>query len=115
MDVSGYEEIYWQQIPIGKKNAVSYEELCVIWNVKERTVRQILHDLSRYDNGDSYILIRSGKSKGFYRTDDPEEIRQYRKECLNKGRSIFAPVKKCNRVLAIDDSQLVLDLGLLDG
>lgn len=106
-------ETYWQQIPIGKINANDYKRLCEMWDCSERKARQILHELSRYDNGDNYILIRSGKSKGFYRTDELEEIEAYRKECLNKGRSIFAPVRKCNRVLAIDDSQLVMDLGFL--
>ena len=106
--------LYWSQLPIGKDNALTYQQLCEMWNTKERTVRNILHELSRYDNGDNFILIRSSKSKGFYKTDDQEEIRRYRQECLNKGRSLFAPIRKCNRVLAIDDSQLVLDLGLLE-
>lgn len=106
-------ETYWKQIPIGKENALDYSMLCEMWDCSERVARSILHELSRYDNGDSYILIRSSKSKGFYRTDDTDEIEKYRKECLNKGRSTFAPVRKCNRVLAIDDSQLVLDLEFL--
>lgn len=104
-------ETYWKQIPIGKDNALDYNKLCEMWESSERTVRQILHELSCYDNGDSYILIRSSKSKGFYKTDNAEEIEQYRKECLNKGRSLFAPLRKCNRVLSIDKSQLELDLG----
>lgn len=107
-------ELYWSQLPIGKENALSYQQLCEMWETSEKTVRNILHELSRYDNGDSYILIRSSSNKGFYRTDDQEEIMRYRQECLNKGRSLFAPLKKCNRVLSIDDSQLVFDLGLLD-
>lgn len=92
-------ELYWAELPIGKENAASYDDLRQLWVRDKRTVRRILHDLSLYDNGDDFVLIRSGKTKGFYRTDDPEEIAAYRRECLNKGRSIFAPVKKCNRVL----------------
>ena len=98
-------EVYWSEIPIGKENAVDYPTLCGMWGMKERTVRSILHDLSLYDNGANFVLIRSGKTKGFYKTDDPAEIAAYRKECLNKGRSIFAPVKKCNRILSADGSQ----------
>lgn len=92
-------EFFWEDIPTGRENAVSYDELGLIWGKCKREVRRLLHDLSLYDNGDNYVLIRSGKSKGFYKTDDLAEIAAYRKECLNKGRSIFAPVKKCNRVL----------------
>lgn len=113
MAVSVDFETYWKQIPIGRENAIDYTKLCGMWDCSERTARAIMHELSSYDNGDNYILIRSGKSKGFYRTDEPAEIEAYRRECLAKGRSIFAPVRKCNRILAIDDSQLVMDFGFL--
>lgn len=106
-------DVYWSDIPIGKENAIDYSVLCSMWDCSERTARAILHELSSRDNGDDYILIRSSKSKGFYRTDNHEEIEAYRKEILNKGRSIFVPVRKCNRILRKDDSQLVMDLGML--
>lgn len=99
---------YWKDIPVGKKNAVTYTILCAFWGVCERRARKILHELSLYDNGDDFVLIRSGKSRGFYKTDDKAEIEAYRKECLNKGRSIFAPVKKCNRILRAGDGQTEL-------
>ena len=101
-------EVYWSELPIGKENAVDYPTLCKMWGRDERTVRGILHDLSLYDNGDDYVLIRSGKSKGFYKTDDKDEIAAYRKECLSKGRSVFAPVKKCNRILTGTGGQIEL-------
>ena len=101
-------EMFWVDIPIGKENAVTYPELCETWNMGERTVRRILHNLSLFDNGDDYVLIRSGKSKGFYKTDDKDEIAAYRKECLSKGRSVFAPVKKCNRILKDTAGQIEL-------
>lgn len=96
----------WNDIPIGKENAVTYADLIAHWGKKAREVRRILHDLSLYDNGDDLILVRSGSGKGFYRTDDPETISAYRRECLNKGKSIFAPVKKINRVLNADGRQM---------
>lgn len=105
-------EMYWSDIPIGKENAISYSTLCFMWCKNKRDVRSILHDLSLYDNGDNYVLIRSGASKGFYKTDDEETIRRYRLECLNKGRSIFAPVRKCNRVLQTDNMQFSLENNL---
>ena len=104
--------LYWNDIPVGKENALSYSSLCFIWNCTERTARAILHELSLYDNGDNYILIRSGKCKGFYKTDDEDEIQAYKRECLNKGRSIFAPVKKINRVLNANAEQYSLSNNL---
>lgn len=90
---------FWEDIPIGKENAITYAKLCELWQCTERAARGILHELSSYDNGDDYILIRSSSCKGFYKTDNPEEMQAYKRECLNKGRSIFAPVRKINRVL----------------
>lgn len=90
---------YWESLPIGKEEAAAYPELMAKWGMGERAVRATLHALSAYDAGDGLVLIRSARNKGFYRTADPEEMKAYRKECLAKGRSIFAPVRKINRIL----------------
>lgn len=100
-------EFYWNDLPFGKENAANYDTLCARWGADKRAVRAILHELSLYDSGDDYILIRSSKNGGgFYKTDDRDEMRAYRKECLNKGRSNFAPVKKINRILNSDAEAL---------
>lgn len=101
-------EAYWNDIPVNKANAVTYDELCDKWECTDRQARAILHELSRYDNGDNYILIRSSGCKGFYKTDNEAEIQAYKRECLNKGRSVFAPVKKINRVLNANTEQYSL-------
>ena len=90
---------YWADIPVGIENAIDYPTLMAKWHKDRRNTRAILHDLSLYDNGDNYVLIRSSKSKGFYKTDDPQTLAEFRVECLNKGKSTFAPVRKINRVL----------------
>ena len=91
--------LYWAELPTGRENAVTYPQLCEMWGKTERTVRDILHELSLFDNGDNYILIRSAAGKGFYKSDNESEIQAYKKECLSRGRSVFAPIKKINRVL----------------
>lgn len=111
MDVLNLE-LYWNDIPVGKSNAVAYDVLNALWGSNTRQTRAILHDLSSYDNGDNYILIRSGQCKGFYKTDDEAEITAYKRECLNKGKSIFAPVKKINRVLNANAEQYSFDNNL---
>lgn len=100
---------YWDDIPVGKENAVTYDVLCGLWGCNKRTARARLHELSLYDNGDNYILIRSGGCKGFYKTDDESEIKAYKRECLNKGRSVFAPVKKINRVINANTDQYAFE------
>lgn len=100
---------YWQDIPIGRENAISYTDLMDAWGKTKRDVRATLHDLSRQDNGDGYILIRSSGHKGFYRTDDREEIEAYRRETLNRARRTFAPFAKIDRVLGYDERQLTIE------
>ena len=100
-------EHYWNSLPIGKENAESYDTLCKKWNMNKRKVRQILHDLSLYDSGDNYILIRSSSGRGFYRTDDMKIIQAFRKECLSKAKSNFAPIKKINRIINEADNMQV--------
>lgn len=104
--------MYWNAIPVGRENALTYTDLRIRWNVNERRARAILHELSLYDSGDDFILIRSGRNKGFYRTDNTEEMTAYKRECLAKGRSIFAPIKKINRVLNANDEQYSLSNNL---
>lgn len=93
-------EKYWACIPVGKENAITYGQLEKKWGMSERSVRKMLADLSRFDNGDNYILIRSSAGRGFYLTDDPADIAAYKRECRSRAVKTFAPLKKINRVLA---------------
>ena len=99
-------EAYWSELPKGRENAATYERLCSMWRRDKRTVRRILHELSSFDNGDNYILIRSSHNTGFYKTDNTKEIDAYRAECLNRGKRTFAPLRKIDRVLAPESGQL---------
>ena len=93
-------ETYWASLPVGKENAISYAQLERRWGMSERRVRAMLADLSRFDNGDNYILIRSSAGRGFYLTDDPATIAAYKRECRSRAVKTFAPLKKINRVLS---------------
>ena len=105
-------ELYWNDIPTVKADSVTYEELQMWWNEGKREVRSILQELSKYDNGDNYVLIRSSRNKGFYKTDNKEEIERYKKECLNKGLSVLAPIKKINRIFAENTEQFSIENNL---
>lgn len=101
-------EVYWNEIPTRKTDAATYDDLCASWRTNARSVRKILHELSGIDNGDDFVLIRSSKNRGFYKTDDPTEIEAYKRECLNRGRNVFAPIRKINRVLSANDTQYTM-------
>lgn len=97
---------YWNSIPIGYENRATYSDLMDLWGVSRRHVRLILHHLSAQDNGDGFVLIRSASSKGFYRTDDPEEIERYRREVISRASNTFSMLRKINRITGEDPSQL---------
>lgn len=105
-------ELYWADIPTDKKQAITYPELMKQWNAGERVVRLILQDLSSFDNGDNYILIRSAKNKGFYKTDDIKEIESYKRECMSRGLSSLAPIKKINRIFSANNEQYAFENNL---
>lgn len=92
-------ERYWASIPVGRKNRVTYSRLMSMWEMSERQVRRTLARLSYFDNGDNYVLIRSSRHCGFYRTDDPDDIAAYKRECQSRARKTFAQLRKINRVL----------------
>lgn len=90
---------YYNDIPIGKKFAVTKETLSVRWHMDERTVRKIIQELRIADFGDSFVIISSSSGKGYYRSNDKEEIERFKREIVNRARNTFLPLKKINRVL----------------
>ena len=99
-------EEYWKTIPNSRTTAASYDELCAAWGASKRTVRNILHELARCDNGDDLVLIRSASGIGFYKTSDRAAIAAYRGELIGRGKKLFSQLRKIDRVLNTDPSQL---------
>ena len=91
--------LYWDDIPLGKHNAVTYQQLMKKWDVSKRSTREILSALACFDNGTDEVLIRTSHSSGFYKTADIKEIEEFRAETLSRGLACLAPLKKINRVL----------------
>lgn len=101
---------YWDLIPIGYENRKTYGELCEEWGISKRYVRHILHQLAEQDNGDSFVLIRSAYSKGFYKTNDPDEIERYRREVISRAANTLSMLKKINRVQGTNENQLTIEI-----
>ena len=101
------EEMYYS-IPIGKRNAVTKERLAEMWGYRaERNVREKIAEMRAIDNGDNYVIVSLSNNKGYYRTDDVDEIAAYKRETIHRAQSIFIPLKKANRVLLeMDNRQL---------
>jgi len=92
---------YWHDIPTGKENAITYDELHDKWHYKRREVRKILQALNDCNGLEGYILIRSAHSKGFYKTNDRSEIIMYKDEMLKKANAYLEQVKKVNALLNV--------------
>lgn len=102
---------YYNDIPIGKENAIDKETLARKWGgVSEREVRRIISELRAIDNGDDYIIVSFSCGKGFYRTDKYEEIERYRTETIKRARNTFIPLKKINRVLSEKEADNQLEM-----
>lgn len=100
---------YYNDIPIGKGNAVTKYRLAATWHVTERRARRIIQELRAADFGDEYVIVSSSHGRGYYRTDNLEEIEQFKREITNRARNTFLPLKKVNRILG-NSGQMELDL-----
>ena len=103
------KRFYWDSIPNDERTPATYDTLSNIWGVERRTVRRILADLSAWDSGDDFILIRSAHNGGgFFKTSDVVRIIEYRAEVYNRALNTMRPLKKIRRVLG-SDNQLTFD------
>lgn len=107
---------YWNDIPTDETGtpAIDYASLCYLWHVDRRGARLILAELSAFDSGDDYILIRSSHNAGFYKTRNREKISAYRREVYARAMNTLKPLKKIKRVLQRNE-QITIDDLLLFG
>jgi len=59
-------------IPFGKENAITRARLCALTGLTDRKVREKISQLRRH-----YVIINDQSGRGYYRTNDVEEIRRY--------------------------------------
>lgn len=91
---------YYNDIPVGKRNAITKEALMAKWHISERAVRNIIRELRLQDFGDDYVVISLSSGKGYYKSNDIKDIMAFKKEVTNRGRHTFAPLRKVNRILS---------------
>ena len=71
-------------IPHGKENAISREELVRLTGLDDRTVRQEIARLR--ESGE--IILSTSRQKGYWQSDDPVEINEYRIELKRREMSL---------------------------
>lgn len=87
-------------IPVGRENAISREQLCKKWGCSDREMRKRIAEL-RTEDGDDYVIAStsSGGTEGYYRTDKVADIRAYMAETRSRAMNTLKPMKRANRVL----------------
>lgn len=102
-------------IPIGRKNAISRKQLGGIWKMRDRSVREAIANLRATAGDDGYaILSTSHTPSGYWRSNDPEEIRAFIRETEARGRSTFLALRDAKRVLSAQRDAAHYPVKLLD-
>lgn len=87
-----------EDIPIGRKNAISRKNLAALWGVSDRTARQIVSELRTIDDGTDYAIVSVSRFSGYYRTNNPEEIDHFRNEMVKRIRSTKKAIETAERI-----------------
>lgn len=96
---------YYESIPIGKDNPILRAELCILWKMSDRQVRNTVAKLRSQDNGDDFVIVSTSDNAGYYRSDDRLDINKFKQQTLKRGKRTFLPLKKVNRILNIHQNQ----------
>lgn len=88
-----------QDIPVGRSNAISRRELARKWGVDDRSARFIVSRM-RKEQGDGYAILSSSRQpSGYWRSNDPEEIRHFIRETEARAKNTFDALRDARRVL----------------
>lgn len=96
---------YYESIPIGKRNSILRSQLCMLWKMSDRQVREKIAQLRSMDNGDDFVIVSTSNNAGYYRSDDRKDIDAFRQQTLKRGKKTFLPLKKVNRILGTHENQ----------
>lgn len=86
-------DAYAAQLPRTGEEAVHMHDLASRWGTSERGVRAIIADL----RNDGYLVVTN--DKGYFISDDVEELKRFYAKSRAKAIGIFKNVKNIRRVL----------------
>lgn len=82
-------------IPIGKENAITRAQLCALTGLSDRAVRQLI-EVARIEGE---VIINNQDGKGYYISNDPEDIRRQMASNRSRAMSILRQQKYLRRKL----------------
>ena len=87
-------------IPFGVKSALSRRDLARLWGCSDREARRQIAEFRAAPGEDgSAILSSSSAPSGYWRSDDPAEIRRFVRETEARAKSTFGALKAARHAL----------------
>lgn len=86
MMTEAQREMY-EQIPIGRQNAISRRDLAEIWGMCDREARDTISVLRREYNSDrscEYAILSGSGSRGYWRSNDNAEVLRFNREAEHR-------------------------------
>ena len=82
-----------EMIPFGKENAVSRDVLAKLTGMSDRRLRYDISRLRREDDETNVIIVSTSDGRGYYRTDNIDEIEHFVREMAHRITSIVEAIK----------------------
>lgn len=100
-------------IPIGRENAISRSALCRITGLHDREVRRQIAELRAEDDGSNMVIVSSSRrGRGYFRTDNPEDIQQFIAESQHRIQMTTNAIRVARQVLTRIDMRKLYGEGL---
>lgn len=89
-----------ETIPVGRENAVTRSRLCELTGASDREVRRQISQLRSEKSEDDMVIVSVSRNRGYYRTDNPEEIAHFIAEMRKRIRATRYAIKTAEAALA---------------
>lgn len=87
-------------IPFGRENAISRSDLSRITGLSDRKTRSCIAKLRAQDDGTNIVIVSTSRGRGYYRTDNPEEIDGFIRDMLSRVTQTLNAIKVAQMALA---------------
>jgi hypothetical protein len=86
-------------IPIGRRNAISRAQLTKLWGCSDRTARQYIAEFRAEVTGEQYAILSSSRGDGYWMSNDPKEIQAFIDEMQAHAVKTFVAQRAAKHVL----------------
>lgn len=89
-----------EMIPYGRENAISRKHLSALAGLSDRETRRCIAKLRAEDDGTNIIIASTSRGRGYFRTDNPEEIDGFIRDMLSRVTHTLNAIKVAQMALA---------------